>query len=183
MKDTKQYLALVRETWPTDAPGVRGLLYRLLKQRPVFMGYTLEPPLVVDGQAGDVAGSGAAIPPGMYGVAPALSPRFGRKLLKVMPPEGEEDRGILFHAGNTPADTQGCILVGTRWHDRMPYTLVDSRAAVDMLPLRAGVLLVTTLRYDPPPGLAAARWQQLALECVTRGLVPTDYGCKFDFKT
>lgn len=183
MKDTKQYLALVRETWPSDAPGVRGLLYRLLKQRPVFMGYTLEPPLIVDGQTGYEPGSGAAVPAGRYDVAPALSPRFGRRLLKVMPPAGREDRGILFHAGNTLADTRGCILVGTRWHDRMPYTLVDSRAAVDMLPLRAGILFVTTLGWQPPAGLPAARWQQLALECVTRGLVPTDYGCKFDFKT
>ncbi len=183
MKDQRQYLALVRETWPSDAPGVRGLLYRLLKQRPVFMGYTLEPPLVVDGRTGDELGSGAAIPAGRYDVAPVMSPYFGRRMLKVMPPEGKPDRGILFHAGNALSDTEGCILVGTRWHERMPYTLVDSRVAVDALPLRAGVLFVTTLKYEAPPGLAAARWQQLALECVTRGLVPTDYGCKFDLKT
>lgn len=182
MKENRQFLALVRETQPSDAPGVRGLLYRLLKQRPVFIGYTLEPPLVVDGHTGEEAGSGAAIPAGRYEVAPVLSPRFGRRMLKVVPPEGCPDRGILIHAGNTTADTEGCILVGTRWHERMPYTLVDSRSALESIPLKPGLLFVTSLSMTPPGGMGAARWQQLALECVTRGLVPTNYGCKFEPK-
>lgn len=52
------------------------------------------------------------IPPGEYEIAATLSPRFGRTWeIKDVPNRS----AILFHAGNTANDTQGCVLVGARY--------------------------------------------------------------------
>lgn len=66
-----------------------------------------------------------AIPAGRYPVVIEYSPRFNLKLpeLKQVPGYSE----VKFHAGNTAADTDGCILVGC---DRDTATVGRSRAAL-----------------------------------------------------
>ena len=51
-----------------------------------------------------------AIPAGVYEVIVNISPRFRRKLPRLLDVAGFD--GILIHRGNTPEDTAGCILVG-----------------------------------------------------------------------
>ena len=63
-----------------------------------------------------------AIPEGRYPVVITWSPKFGQWLpLLLHVPQFE---GIRIHAGNTPDDTAGCILVG---ENRRPGQVLDSR--------------------------------------------------------
>lgn len=54
----------------------------------------------------------SCIPEGTYRMEPKPSPRFKRVLWELEGVPGRSE--ILIHAGNTIADTAGCILVGTR---------------------------------------------------------------------
>lgn len=51
-----------------------------------------------------------AIPYGKYKVELNVSPKFKRKLPRLI--NVPHFDGILIHAGNTPKDTHGCILIG-----------------------------------------------------------------------
>ena len=87
---------------------------------------TLEPAWRDIGSGGrgyKIAGK-TAIPEGRYPVAVTRSPKFGQWLpLLLHVPRFE---GVRIHAGNTAADTEGCILVG--YHsDKDPERLFDSR--------------------------------------------------------
>lgn len=69
-----------------------------------------------------------AIPLGTYPVIIDLSTRFGRAMLHVL--NVPQFAGIRIHAGNTTADTEGCILVG---EDIDRDVLVRSKAALEPL--------------------------------------------------
>ncbi len=79
-----------------------------------------------------------AIPTGLYTVEYCDSPKFGRKLPIIY--NGTDclpSRGLRIHAGNSIADTRGCVLVGlnTKTVGNNPYStrLLESKAALDML--------------------------------------------------
>lgn len=78
-----------------------------------FLCYSLEDAVrEIEGQPVEswkVAGS-TAIPYGNYAVEITYSTRFQKDMLQIMDVPGFE--GIRIHAGNTSADTEGCILVG-----------------------------------------------------------------------
>lgn len=73
-----------------------------------------------------------AIPPGEYPFIVDKSKRFGRRLPLIQAVPGFE--GVRIHAGNTDADTAGCILVGLERGG--PDEIRLSRLALEMLMAR-----------------------------------------------
>lgn len=63
----------------------------------------------------------SCIPTGAYIVKPVKSPRFGNTYEVTKVPDRSH---ILFHSGNTVADTEGCILLG------LQYGKIDGKSAI-----------------------------------------------------
>ena len=72
-----------------------------------------------------------AIPAGRYAVRVTPSPKFKGKWLPVLC-RVEGFSGIRIHAGNGPADTAGCILVGIRERQHLTH----SRVTTDLVAAR-----------------------------------------------
>lgn len=68
-----------------------------------------------------------AIPYGRYEVAMTYSDRFKQVMPLLLNVKGFE--GVRIHAGNTSADTLGCVLVGYQ-KDILNNKIVNSRAAI-----------------------------------------------------
>lgn len=90
-----------------------------------FECWTCEDTVRADGEK--VFGQ-TAIPAGSYDVTITFSPHFQRDLPLVN--DVPNFSGVRIHPGNTPADTEGCVLVG---QDRLPKAVGRSRAAFDVL--------------------------------------------------
>ena len=72
-----------------------------------------------------------AIPAGRYRIAYNYSPKFRRKMPRLLAVPHFD--GILIHAGNDPEDTAGCILVG---RNRAVGKVLDSVATFEPLRLK-----------------------------------------------
>ena len=109
-------IKLVRKVY-TDS-GTKGLLYTAENSYPF---YTMENPWL------DNKKTDSCIPTGTYICKPVNSPRFGKTIEVTDVPNRSH---ILFHAGNSPDDTDGCILLGLNdtAGDRM--WISNSKAAV-----------------------------------------------------
>jgi hypothetical protein len=98
-----------------------GLL--LLQDR--FFCYTLED--VVRPKGAPKVQDQTAIPAGRYQVVVSLSPRFQRKTAEILNVPGFVD--IRIHAGNTSADTSGCLIVA---HNRINDTTIQGTAEAEL---------------------------------------------------
>ena len=116
---------LIRLAQDYDRTLGRMMVFDILS--PVWTGVTLEPPWK------DNKKNISCIPAGKYKVIPHKSPKFGDCLLIKSVPKRSH---ILFHWGNFPKDTQGCILVGTYFKDLDSdgtYEIANSRNAFNKL--------------------------------------------------
>jgi hypothetical protein len=114
-------------------------------------------PWTADGVKEWKAPGQTAIPAGTYAVRMTLSQRFQQVLPEIVDVAGFA--GVRLHAGNTAADTEGCLLVGMI---RSETSLIESRMALgDVIRrlLRADYMKdPIVLHLENPPGyhLAAA---------------------------
>ena len=88
---------------------------------------------IFDGTEKKVPGE-TAIPYGTYRIFYGWSPRFGRKLPRLLNVTAFD--GILIHPGNTAVDSAGCILVGL---NTKPGRLTQSRIYSDELNKRIDI--------------------------------------------
>lgn len=109
-------IKLVRKVY--TASGTKGLLYTAENSYPF---YTMENPWLNNKK------TDSCIPTGTYICKPVNSPRFGKTIEVTDVPNRSH---ILFHAGNSPDDTDGCILLGLNGSDNDKMWISNSRAAM-----------------------------------------------------
>ena len=109
--------------------GTKGLLFVPGLPRPL---YTIENPWL------DNKKTDSCIPLGTYICKPVISPRFGKTIEVTDVPNRSH---ILFHAGNSPDDTDGCIILGSNgtagdrmWISNSKLAVVDFLNAVGREP-------------------------------------------------
>lgn len=107
-------LNIIRERSTEDA--IEGSLYL----NGAFICYTLE-------------NVHKAIPCGVYTIENSQSPKFKRELPLIYSQEVKASRGIRFHVGNKPGDSQGCILVGMVRDDEYVGESSNAEKMVTML--------------------------------------------------
>lgn len=66
------------------------------------------------------------IPYGIYDIVITYSPKFKKNLPLLLNVKGFD--GIRIHSGNTPQDTEGCLLLG---FNKVKGQVIDSRVTVD----------------------------------------------------
>lgn len=95
----------------------------------IFFSNTLEDAVrdIAEDGTGKIYGK-TAIPAGRYRVVYCYSPKFKRRMPRLL--DVPHFDGILIHAGNTAADTLGCILVGLNTKKGM---LTSSRHYSDIM--------------------------------------------------
>lgn len=131
MQNNLNTLILVREEFYTDRT-----LGSILFRNNLYVR-TLEPPYYPPGHTRHNARH-TAVPLGLYRLKFHDSPRFGPS--KIYLSDVPHRSGILIHAGNTPPDTTGCILVGC---DLRSGSLTESRMALQQLETLARELYIT----------------------------------------
>jgi len=94
----------------------------------VFFAYSLEDVDRKLESGGQKIKSETAIPRGVYDVVIDFSTRFQKQMMHVL--NVPQFEGIRIHAGNTAADTEGCILLGKVRSDNAVF---NSRDTVDAL--------------------------------------------------
>lgn len=117
-----------------------------------FYAYTLEDRY--RGQlanAGDKVKSETAIPTGSYDVIVDISNRFKKEMPHVLNVRNFE--GIRIHGGNTSADTEGCILIGSETDGQ--GRIWDCAPKVNELILRIKAAGRATLTVENVPVAAA----------------------------
>lgn len=77
----------------------------------------------------DPDGANDRIPAGSYHVTIDFSNRFQKEMPHVLGSSAIDSRGIRIHCGNTQADTEGCILLGT---GQTSTSVTGSHAAFDV---------------------------------------------------
>ena len=126
-------LTLYRK-WPNTQPGKACTIGELYVDG-VFFCYTLEDQVRAEGVK---VKHETAIPFGKYRVVIAWSNRFQKPMPRLLNVPMFD--GILIHAGNTAADTDGCILVGKQRGDGR---ITESRSAFAALFNRLAQSVVT----------------------------------------
>ncbi len=89
----------------------------------------------------------SCIPVGRYKVMPRNSPKFGKTWQVMNVPERDH---ILFHAGNTHKDTNGCILLGMQFSkmDGEPAILASRSAFLQFMGKLSGCLEAELIVID-----------------------------------
>lgn len=118
--------------------GTKGLL---TCTAPSLYLYTLENPWKNN------ARSVSCIPPGVYQCEIVQSPKFGT-VYEVKDVEARSH--ILFHAGNYPRDTSGCILLGESGDFLSPYMFIGNsqKALKEFMNKLAGESFELEIIYD-----------------------------------